>query len=41
MKRAIPRSWIRFERRWLKGHRSIGGRLLLLGAAFVVGLVAA
>jgi hypothetical protein len=41
MKRALPRTWTRFARRWLKGDKAIGGRLFLLGIAFVVGLVAA
>lgn len=41
MKRAMPRSWNRFARRWLKSQPSFGGRLFLLGVAFAVGLVAA
>ncbi|HZR80184.1 MAG TPA: hypothetical protein VFD92_03725 [Candidatus Binatia bacterium] len=41
MRRVIPRSWSRFARRWLKDDRSIAGRALLLGLAFLVGLVAA
>ena len=41
MKRAIPRSWSRFSRRWMKSRHSLGGRVLLLAVAFAVGLVAA
>jgi hypothetical protein len=42
-KRLVPRRVSRFARRWITGNdsRSVAGRAVLLGVAFLVGCVAA